>query len=67
MYEQTSRLIWVQTVLEKKLFFDVMDKSNFTPNLMATELHFLALIDCIDTKNNLFFFRVDPSITIRQF
>ena len=39
----------------KKLFFNVMDKSNFTPNLMAAELHFLALIECIDTNNNLFF------------
>ena len=44
-----------------------MDKSDFTPNLMAAELHFLALIECIDTKNDLFFYSVDPSITIRQF
>ena len=44
-----------------------MDKSNFTPNLMAAELNFLTLIECIDTNNNLFFYRVDPSITIRQF
>ena len=45
----------------------LMDKSNFTPNLMAAGLNFLALINCIDTNSNLFFYRVYPSITIRQF
>ena len=47
--------------------YNVTDKINFPPNLMAAELHFSVLIDCIDTKNNLFIYRVNPSITIQQF